>query len=81
MWIIIGRPDIVAKGAEDVLKLLVENFWINQAFSFGTISSVHGNGIWSGLGGVSSLGLTSFSSPLLSMSSLLVRDKAYSVDR
>ena len=34
MWIFIGGPDMVARGADDELKLLVENFWIIQAFSF-----------------------------------------------
>ena len=56
-----GGPVMVARGADKVLKLLLANLEISQAFSLGTFSSVAGNGSSWGWSGVGCLGLTSFS--------------------
>ena len=42
MWIFVGLPVILAKGAEEVLNLLLEKFSISQAFSLGMFVSVAG---------------------------------------
>ena len=75
-WIFIGGPNILAKGADDMLKLLDENLSTSQALSFGLYYSVGAKGSRSGLAGVGCLGMdtsssVSFSSFLLSLS---VRD-------
>ena len=43
-WIFIGGPDILAIGAEEVLKELVANISSNQCLSLGIFSGVQGNG-------------------------------------
>ena len=69
------RPTILARGADVMLKLLLEDSLMNQALSFWMFSSVGGYGIWSGQAGVGCLTLMiSSSSP--SLLSLSVRDEA-----
>ena len=54
-WIVIGGPDILARGADDVLKEELANLSTSHFFNFGRFSRVGGNGIFSGMFGVSSL--------------------------
>ena len=67
-----GGPDILAIGAEDVLKQLVEKAFASQLFSLGMFSSVKGNGGWIGLSGVGCLGTITSSSSSSSTSSFSV---------
>ena len=60
MWIFMGLPIILARGAEEVLNLLRENVSSSQAFSLGTFTSMAGKGSSSARSGVSCHGLTSF---------------------
>ena len=60
-----------------MLKLLLVNFQICQAFSLGTLSSVARNGSWLGWSGVGCLSVTYSSS--LSLLILLVNDEADSM--
>ena len=77
MWIFIGWPVIFASGAEEVLKLLLANFEMNQALILSTFSSEAGKGTSLGQSGVGCLGLTSCSSSSpVSFSSFSVRDEA-----
>ena len=71
LWINVDfhwTPVMVAKGADDVLKLLMLNCCTSHALSFVTFSSTGGNGGTAGLLGVKPLGLMTFD---LSSSSFL----------
>ena len=41
-WIFMGGPDILAMGADDMLKELAENASTSQSFSLGMFSSMKG---------------------------------------